>query len=298
MATDGLDRRDFLTLSATGIAGSQLLLPAPALGDVEPPSSVGIVDTHLYLGRWPFRQTPGNSSAETIAMLRKNGVGHGWAGTFEGLLHKDVSGANARLAEACRRDSGGVPVPFGAVNPMLPDWEEDVRRCHEMFKMPGIRLHPTYHGYSLADERFANLLALATKRKLIVQLVAQLDEERHAYLRMPAAQVDITPLAAVVQRFPELRLTLHNGLKPIDGAQLGVLTTAPNTYFDVTAVAGSDEIPVDRLVLGSCWPLGNVASALIRAREATASDVDAQAIRQGTASRLLLLAAGSEDAAQ
>ena len=43
---------------------------------------------------------------------------------------------------------------------------------------PGIRVHPTYHGYSLDDSRFAKLLKLAASANLFVQLVAELEELR------------------------------------------------------------------------------------------------------------------------
>lgn len=291
----GISRRGFLAASA-GAAAVQLAQSARVANGAGSGLAVEIVDTHVYLGRWPFRQTPRNSAAETIASLRRGNVVQAWAGTFEGLLHKDVSGANARLAEACRREGDGSLVPFGSVNPTLPDWEEDVRRCHEVFKMSGVRLHPSYHGYTLADDRFVELLGLAANRKLIVQLVAQLDDEKHAYLRMPSATVDLSPLAASVGRFPGLGVTLHSGSKPFDDSQLDTLEATTNVYVDASAVADLRKRSADRIVLGSCWPLGTIESAVNRAFDVAATEAEARTMGHETARRLLLTATGAGEA--
>src|SRR4051812_28777071 len=91
-------------------------------------TSESITDTHVYVGHWPHKQLSGDDLVRLVADLRKSGVGRAWAGSFDGLFHKDVAGVNQRLAKECARVGDGMLIPFGTINPTLPDWEDDIHR--------------------------------------------------------------------------------------------------------------------------------------------------------------------------
>src|SRR5204862_5725211 len=98
-------------------------------GTANPPPD--IIDTNVHVFDWPFRKLKYAGAKALVAKLRKHRITQAWAGSYEGLLHKNLDGVNARLTEECRANGAGILVPFGTVNPALPDWEEDLRRCQE-----------------------------------------------------------------------------------------------------------------------------------------------------------------------
>ncbi|HVJ67816.1 MAG TPA: amidohydrolase family protein, partial [Caulifigura sp.] len=185
-----------------------------------------IIDTNISLSRWPTRRLPLDETAKLVEKLLSRGVVEAWAGSFDSLLHKDIAAVNAALAEECAAHTALRLVPFGAINPALPDWEEDVRRCAEVHKMPGIRLYPNYHNYELTAPGFAGVLKAAAERKLIVQLTVLMEDERMMHPRLRVPNVNIKPLVEIVKQTPGLKLVLRNALKTAKGEELATLTQA------------------------------------------------------------------------
>ena len=129
-----------------------------------------IIDVNVNISRWPFRRTPCDELPRLRQKLAAAGVLQAWAGNLDGLFHRDVAGANLRLAEVCREPGDVTLVPFGSINPQLPDWPEDLPHFAEELHMPGIRLHPNYHGYRIDEPLFAELLDRALDYRLVIQL--------------------------------------------------------------------------------------------------------------------------------
>jgi len=254
-----------------------------------------IVDTNVSLSRWPFRRLPGDDPAELRERLAKRGVAQAWVGSFDGLLHRDIAAVNARLAKDCHTYGQGILLPFGSINPKLPDWREDLRRCQEDHQMPGIRLHPNYHGYGLDDPAFADLLSLARERRLIVQLVLTMEDERtqHPVMRVPP--VEVRSLPDVMKRAPGLRLVLLNWLPAIRSKELlKAVTSAGEVSFDIATVEGVggvarllERVPVERVLFGSHHPFFCFESALLKMQESGLTQAEKIRIFEENARRLL-----------
>lgn len=253
-----------------------------------------IIDVNANVSRWPFRRTPCDELPALVDTLLLHGVGQAWVGSLDGLFHRDVGGVNLRLAGTCRRERRVELFPMGTVNPMLPDWQEDLRRCWQDYRMPAIRLHPGYHGYRLDDPAFAQLLDLAAAQRLVVQLVVRMDDVRVQHPLMRVADVDTRPLAGLVRARGGLRLVLLNGLTSIHGPDLERLAAVDRIWFDMAMLEGAGgltqlfrTVPPDRVLFGSHLPLFPLPSAVLKMREAGLDDGRRRAVEFQNAQRLL-----------
>jgi predicted TIM-barrel fold metal-dependent hydrolase len=252
-----------------------------------------IVDVNVTVSRWPFRRLRGDETPELVAMLRARGVDQAWVSSFDGLLHKDVAGVNERLSADCRGPGAGLLVPFGTVNPKLPDWEEDLRRCAEVHRMPGIRLHPNYHGYTLEDPDFVRLLTGAARRGLLVQLALKMEDDRtqHPLLRVPP--VDASGLAAIAAGIPGLRLAILNGPGPLTREGVAALAAA-GVCFDIAMLEGItgvarlvEQVGLDRVLFGSHFPFFTWESARLKMTESALEEGKERAVFAANARRLM-----------
>lgn len=293
LLADRLPRREFLKTAGTalGLGAIQIESSAPSLTTA---NRSGFIDVNVNLSRWPARRLRHDDTREFAKKLRHEGVTQAWAGSFDALLHKDIASVNSRLAEDCRKNGRGILLPFGSVNPMLPDWEEEMRRCAEDHHMPGIRLHPNYHGYKLDDPAFSRLLRLASERHLIVQLAVIMEDERmmHPLLRVPA--VDARPLPAIIKEFPSLRLVLINALSTLRGPLLIELLAAGQTFVEISMIESVggigkllEQALMTRILFGSHAPFFYLESALLKMKESILLPEHFDAIRANNAQRLM-----------
>ena len=279
-----LTRRHLLKLTGAVVASEAV----PARASDSPP---GIIDTNVNLFAWPFRRLPLDSTDVLVQKLRALGIRQAWAGSFEGLLHRDIATVNQRLADGCRPYPELLPV--GSINLGLPGWRDDVRRCVDRHRMQIIRLHPNYHDYALLDAAFPKLLQLADEENLIVQIAVAMEDVRTQHPQMQVPDVDLQPVLRLKKTFPNVRFQLLNHRLRLPLLQQ--LAELPNVYFDTARVDGTDGVPnlvkgvpEGRVLYGSHAPFLIPQAAMIRVHESgrlTPSDL--QNVYRNNASGLL-----------
>ena len=278
-----LSRRTFVKGMLLPVACGAFSSAESAAADDDPAGAPpNIIDVNVHLFDWPFRKLKYGHTEALITKLRKHRIVQAWAGSFEALLHKNLDGVNARLAHECQTHGGKMLVPFGAINPALPDWEEDLRRCHEKYRMPGIRLYPSYHNYTLQSPDVGRLLDLAGQRGLLVQLAVRMEDPRvHLPVTLTPA-VDVSPLPELLTRVRGVRLQLlnaFNGTDPLRGRVGQRLIDETGVTFDISHIEGQGgvrklidgdrdasrpPVPVERLFFGSHAPYFPCESSLFK----------------------------------
>ena len=218
------------------------------------------------------------------------------------MLHKQLDAVNRRLGDECRENGDGLLIPIGSVNPAWPDWEEDLRRCHEQYRMRGIRLYPAYHGYAPDHPELLRLLASSARRGLLVQIVIRMEDERVHHPSVIAPVVNASPLAATLIRIPQARVQLLNADTVFRGGQVRALVEKTRTTFDIAAVEGNGgigrlmdgthptyrgQVPLDRLLFGTHAPFFPCESALLKLFESPLDRLQLEKIMFANARTLL-----------
>ena len=266
-----MNRRHFIQTTAA-------LAAAPAFAS---PDDYRI-DVNLSVGTWPFRTL----SPLDGAALKVRGIHQALTGSLEAILHRDISSVNRRLAGVCT-NSNGVLIPVGALHPLLPDWHGDLRRCQEEHGMKVIRLHPNYHGYTLADPIFRDVLAVATERGLAIQISTQLEDQRTQHPLVQAAPVDLSPLPDLLKSHPRARVMALNANAAMVMKALRGCTALWLDCAMIEGVGGIENLlktwPLDKLCLGTHAPLFYPESSLLKLQESELNTTQQTAITRQNA---------------
>ncbi len=253
-----------------------------------------IIDSNTYLSRWPTRRLPCDETSELVVKLKENGVKSAWVGSFDGLLHNDISSVNARLVAECKTYGEGLLIPFGSINPALSGWQEDLRRCTHEHGMPGIRLHPNYHGYRLDGPAVGKLFDLCEKHELVVQVALTMEDERTQHKLMRVGPVDTKPLIQSVKNRPNLRIVILNGLRTLRHDAASELAAAGKVWFEISMLEGIGgierllkHVPLNRILFGSYFPFFYFESAVLKLHESELGGVLVDTIQYVNAGRLV-----------
>jgi len=295
-----IDRRSFLKSSLFGAAAVSF---AARGADVAASSKApGIIDTNVNLFSWPFRALKYRDTRALVTKLKKHRVIEAWAGSFEALFSKDMNGVNARLAAECREQAPGFLIPFGSINLAWPDWEEDVRRCHEVHKMPGLRIYPGYQPFDLDHPGMERLVKMTSERGLVLQVVFVMEDPRVHHPIINVGPVSFIPLLKAVEGTPNARIQLLHLSGSIRGEGLSQFMKQTNTVMDISYLEGNGAVgrmigsvqglpsaraPVERILFGSHAPYFPLETAILKLIESPLDVQQLEAIMQGNARRLL-----------
>jgi predicted TIM-barrel fold metal-dependent hydrolase len=160
--------------------------------------------------------------------------------------------------------------------------------------MPGIRLHPNYHGYALDNPAFAELLGAAAQCGLIVQIVLKMEDERtlHPLLKdLPAT--DLGPIRSALAQGRRPPIVLLNSLGNLRGESLKRVLAAPGVWTDIAMLEGAAglerlvaQVGADRLLFGSHAPLYYADAAHLKLKESVLTPGQVDVIVEGNARRL------------
>lgn len=321
-----LNRRDFCNAAL----GTALLGALPAMGGNSKPEEESlsqdnpqIIDTNVSLGQWPFRHLKYQGVKPLGDKLKKHRIKQAWAGNFDALFHKNIDAVNANLTRECASYGGSFFLPFGSVNLAWPDWEEDLRRCHEVYKMKGIRIYPSYQTFDLTHPDFPKLLHEVAKRKLILQIVGDMEDARNHHPIVINRNFTYAPLTGLLKKEKDAKVHLLYWNHRISAKQLDEFVDQTNVLFDISRVEtnggveamlegnknqkdrvfsfggmertiseipwgrNSKPVPAERVTFGSHAPFFPVEANLLKLFESELTLEQSKSIMERNASRIL-----------
>lgn len=270
-----MKRRQLLHTATAGSAAMFLPVGLAKAGE----GFEGVLDSNISLFRWPFRRLPLDETTLLVEKLRSLHVTTAWAGSFECCFHRDLGEANAKLHRECETYPELIPV--GTVDPSRRGWERDFETCISGLQMPGLRLFPNLHQYSIDHPAVKRLFLRAAESGTFLQVVVTLEDSRTQPEQIAAPDADLRKLPDLMKAVPDVRIQLLN-LRP-GVSQLAALKDLPGLFFDTARADSVDGVASlvagtspDRVVYGSHSPFLIPEAALIRVHE---SNLELEALR-------------------
>ena len=221
-------------------------------------------DVAAFVGDYPFRGLPHATPDWLLAQMDRLELERAWVGHLPSFLYKDPAPGNAALERIVtgRRDRL-VPVP--AVDPALPQWEDEVNRAVAV-GAPAIRVYPMQQGMDASGWEMRVLAAAAGSAGLPLLLTVRFEDVRQRHPLDVAPDLPAAAVRTLIRSDAETRILIthadrtfveevHFGLSPGEAARL---------LWDISWIWGPPEnhlallletIGCDRFAFGTGMPL-------------------------------------------
>lgn len=257
-----------------------------------------LVDTHAYVGRYPFRAVGGATPDQLREKLARAGVGRAVVANMGAVFYRNAMAGNEELHSWLGGgDPDGMFVKACVINPAYPGWREDFVRCVEAFGCRLLRLFPVYHGYRLDSPECLELAALAEKLSVPLQLPCALENIRQRH------RLDVDENLAPADVEPFLRknsgadVIISNGPSLSFARELAgaAKDRRGRVFYDFARLSVfRGELPgliklagADRVVFGSLAPLQYIHPQLVKLAYLDAGEDAKARIRSENAAALL-----------
>jgi hypothetical protein len=116
---------------------------------------------------------------------------------------------------------------------------------------------------------------------------------QHPLVQVP--DVDVTPLAELLPKYPDLKVVLLNSQRTLRGESATKLAKAGEVYFDIAMLEGIggvgkfiEQVPYQRVLFGSHFPFFYFESAALKLKESELGETIRSAIFEGNAQKVLI----------
>lgn len=223
-----------------------------------------MTDHNCFIGNWPFYRI--DSSFEALCREHgENGIGSGYISALESVFYNDFYESEQALDKIIRGSGYRHTV---IPNPTVQGFDLTLDRCLDEFEVQGIRLVPSYQGYSLDLPALDNIIDVARRLSLPIFINARLTDERMTHIMCPVLP-SAEEIADFIDRADGVRVVLCYLKEHEADAVWKNCKNRENLYFDTSGMAGcllGDNLPdyICRCVLGTGFPLRTVRSSVMR----------------------------------
>lgn len=247
-------------------------------------------DVNCLLGNWPFKKLYKNKFSDLIEVHARNGIAWGYVSSLNSIFYNDPFEGDEELHEIIK-DTGYRHIL--TVNPKLPSCAVDIKKGIELYNIKGVKVFPTFHGYSLDDRDFTGLCELLEKYKLPLFLNLRMVDERLDYIFKPAI-LGVEEIRNFIKNSSHnatilLNIRYHEILELKDE-----LNSSGNIFLDTSGLKDGlfviekllEIIPSDKILYGSLHPLFCLKSTLLTVEKAEIGLEDKEKILGGNLNQI------------